>query len=192
MKLSIKHFNNDFMEKLYLKKGIDKTKPISFYSYVDEMSIDEWKKALPSIKYFMGFFHIQFSEGEHFMKKRFIDLLECWNEKNIQCGVVTNGSCLTNSVIKRIVSTNPFNTNMSTDGPDAEIHDYSIGVIGSLNKIKKSIRKLAEEKKLQNKNFPIFIKPTIHSKNLHTITEMPRWAMESGATSINFHMFIKR
>ena len=206
MKLAIKHFKNDLMEEVYLKTGIDKTKPISFYgivnekcnykcrycdywrlkNYVDEMSIDEWKKALLSIKDFVGSFHIQFSGGEPFIKKGFIDLLEFCNEKNIQWGVVTNGSCLTDSVIKRIVAANPFNINISTDGPDAEIHDYSRGVIGSLNKIKKSIQKLAEEKNLQNKDFPIVIKPTIHSKNLHTMTEMPKWAMESGATSINF------
>jgi MoaA/NifB/PqqE/SkfB family radical SAM enzyme len=206
MKLAIKHFKNDLMEEVYLKTGIDKTKPISFYgivnekcnykcrycdywrlkNYVDEMSIDEWKKALLSIKDFVGSFHIQFSGGEPFIKKGFIDLLEFCNENNIQWGVVTNGSCLTDSVIKRIVAANPFNINISTDGPDAEIHDYSRGVIGSLNKIKKSIQKLAEEKNLKNKDFPIVIKPTIHSKNLHTMTEMPKWAMESGATSINF------
>lgn len=206
MRLTAKHLKNDLMEELYLKTKIDNTKPVSFYglinekcnykcryceywrleNYVDEMSIDEWKKALLSIKEYVGTFHIQFSGGEPFIKKGFVDLLEFCNENDIKWGVVTNGSCLTESVIKRIVTANPFNINISTDGPIAEIHDYSRGITGSLNKIAKSIKMLAKERILQNKDFPIIIKPTVHAKNLHTMSKMVDWAHEVGATSINF------
>lgn len=206
IRLSSKHLKNDLMEEVYLKTKIDNTRPVAFYGlinekcnykcryceywrldkYVDEMTIDDWKRALISIKEYVGSFHIQFSGGEPFIKKGFVDLLEFCHENDIKWGVVTNGSCLTESVIKRLVAADPFNINISTDGPEEEIHDYSRGVSGSLRKISKSIKFLASEKIRQNKNFPIIIKPTVHAKNLHTMTKMAQWAKDAGATSVNF------
>ena len=204
--LTIKHLRNDLMEELYLKTGIDKTKPIAIYgeinercnykcrycgywkmpNYKDEMTIEQWQKALLSLKAFIGSFHIQFSGGEPFIKKGFVDLLEFCHKNDIQWGATTNGSCLTKDVIKRVVAAQPFNINMSIDGHIAEIHNYARGVKGSLEKITKNLQNLIEERNAQGASFPIIIKPTVHSKNLHIISEIPQWIQEIGATAVNF------
>lgn len=204
--LAMKHLRNDLMEELYLRTGIDNTRPIVFYgvvnercnykcryceywrleNYVDEMSIEEWQNALLSLKEYVGSFHIQFSGGEPFIKKGFVDLLEFCHQNNIKWGVVTNASCLTEPIVKRVVAAQPFNINISMDGPVPEIHNYSRGVKGSLEKITDNIRMLVKEKKAQGGDFPIIIKPTVHAKNLHTMTQMPQWVADIGATNINF------
>src|SRR5262245_1365075 len=92
--LGWKHAKNHLAEELYLKTGIDHTKPTTFYglvnercnvkcrfceywrleSYKDEMTIEEWQRALSSVKHFVGEFSISFSGGEPFIKNGFVDL----------------------------------------------------------------------------------------------------------------------
>ncbi len=204
--LAVKHIRNDLMEELYLRTNIDNTKPIVVYgvinercnykcryceywrlpNYQDEMTIEEWQKALLSLKEFIGSFHIQFSGGEPFLKKGFINLLEFCHENEIRWGVTTNGSSLNEDVIKRVVAANPFTINMSMDGHIAEVHNYARGIKGSLEKITKNLQNLVKERKVRGKSFPIIIKPTVHAKNLHIITEIPKWVQEIGATGVNF------
>ena len=204
--LALKHVRNEVMEELYLRAGIEGTRPTVFYgvvnercnyrcryceywrleNYKDEMSIEEWHKALLSIKEFVGSFHIEFSGGEPFIKKGFVDLIEFCHQNNIQWGVTTNGSCLTPETIKRVVAARPFNINMSMDGHDPEVHNYARGIKGSLEKITGHLKNLIQERNAQGASFPIIIKPTVHSKNVHLIAEMPQWVQDLGATAVNF------
>ena len=109
--LGTKHVRNAFSEELYLRTGRDITRPVSIFAevvercnykcrycdywrrpnYRDEMSIDEWKGALASLKEFIGSYHIEFAGGEPYIKKGFIDLLEFCKEQYIHWGVTTNG-----------------------------------------------------------------------------------------------------
>lgn len=204
--LAWKHVRNDLMEELYLKTKVDNTQPIVVYgvvnercnykcryceywrfeNYKDEMTIEQWQSALLSLKEFIGSYHIEFSGGEPFIKKGFIDLLEFCHEQGINWGVTTNGSCLTESTVKRVVAARPFNINISMDGHISEIHDYARGTKGSLEKITKNLQTLIQERQAQGATFPIIIKPTVHAKNLHIIAEMPRWVQAIGATAVNF------
>lgn len=204
--LAWKHVRNDVMEELYLKSGLEATHPTVFYgvvnercnykcryceywrlpNYKDEMSIGQWQDALLSLKDYIGSFHIEFSGGEPFIKKGFVDLLEFCHKNGIQWGVTTNGSCLTEEVVKKVVAARPFNMNISMDGHISEIHDYARGIKGSLDKITAHVKNLINERNNQNADFPVIIKPTVHSKNLHIITQMPQWVQELGATAVNF------
>jgi MoaA/NifB/PqqE/SkfB family radical SAM enzyme len=204
--LAIKHVRNDFMEEIYLKSGIDNTRPTVVYgvvnercnykcryceywrleNYKDEMSIEEWQQALLSLKEFIGPYHIEFSGGEPFIKKGFIDLIEFCHSNGLKWGVTTNGSCLTKENVKRVVAASPFNINISMDGHISEIHDYARGIKGSLERITTHLKYLIEERNRQGQSFPIIIKPTVHAKNLHIITQMPQWVKELGATAVNF------
>ena len=59
-----------------------------------------------------------------------------------QWGVTTNGSALTDSIIKRLVAARPFNINISIDSHVAEVHDFSRGIAGSFERITKQLKKL--------------------------------------------------
>ena len=194
------------MESLYLKTGIDKTKPIVVYgivneycnykcrycdfwrmpSYMNEISIEDWKNALMSLKEYIGPYHIEFSGGEPFLKEGFIDLIEFCYQNELKWGVTTNGSALTDSIIERLVAARPFNINISIDSHVAEVHDFSRGIAGSFERITKQLKKLITYRNDQGLSFPIILKPTVHAANLHVITDFPDWASELGATAVNF------
>src|SRR5262249_4846101 len=173
--LAWKHAHNAAAEALYLRTGYDATKPVTFYGlvnehcnvkcryceywrlkhYTQEMSIEEWQKALTSIKNFVGTFSINFSGGEPFIKPGFIDLLTWCNRNGISAGVTTNGSALTPRNAAKVVAANPFNVNISVDAPNAEVHDYLRGYPGLFAKLSNGIRYLLFERKRQGKKFPI-------------------------------------
>ena len=202
--LAWKHTRNAAAEEAYLRTGYDGTKPVTFYGlvnercnvkcryceywrlkhYVPEMTIDEWKSALTSIKEFVGNFSINFSGGEPFIKPGFIDLLGWCSSNNISAGVTTNGSALTKRNAAAVVASNPFNVNISVDAPTAEVHDYLRGYPGLFEKLSNGIRYLIAERDRQGKRFPINIKPTVNSKNFRLMPELVDWAIAKGVSCV--------
>jgi MoaA/NifB/PqqE/SkfB family radical SAM enzyme len=194
------HTVSALAESVYLKTGIDSTRPVSFYGlvnercnvkcryceywrfdeYSEEMSIAEWQQALTSVKRFVGNYSINFSGGEPLIKPGFIDLLGWCYDNGIKAGVTTNGSALTQANVKRIVAAHPFNVNISVDAPTAEVHDYLRGVPGLFDKLSAGIKFLLEERKAQGVQFPITIKPTITSRNFRLLPQLVDWAQEMG------------
>ncbi len=202
--LAWKHTQNAAAEELYLHTGYDNTKPVTFYGlvnercnvkcryceywrlkhYVDEMSIEQWKTALISIKDFVGQFSINFSGGEPFIKPGFVDLLAWCNRNNISAGVTTNGSALTKRNAAAVAASNPFNVNVSVDAPNAEVHDYLRGYPGLFDKLSDGIRYVLAERDHQGKKFPVNIKPTVNSKNFRLMPELINWAMDMGVSCV--------
>lgn len=204
--LAIKHVRNAFAEELYIKTKTDLTRPVTVYgivnercnykcryceywrlpNYVDEMTAEEWTNALVSLKEFIGPYHIEFSGGEPYIKKGFLDIARACHEHGIKWGVTTNGSAFSEKIIKQTVDLRPFNVNMSMDSHIAEIHNYARGIEGSLEKITKGIQMLIAERNAQGLDFPIIIKPVVHKLNYKTLPDMVDWVKELGATAINF------
>lgn len=205
-KLGIKHSQNAVAESIRIRTGYDITKPVTFYgivnercnvkcrqceywrlpTYKDEMSIEEWQSALLSIKEFVGEFSINFSGGEPYIKKGFLDLLAFGNKNGINCGVTTNGSCMTQENAAKTVAARPFNVNMSVDAPNAELHDYLRGQPGLFGKLSQGIKYLREEINRQGIKFPITVKPTLNRLNFRLMPELVEWAEKMGATAVNF------
>ena len=205
-KLAVKHTQNAVAESVYRNTGYDTTKPVTFYgiinehcnvkcrqceywrlkNYKNEMSIEEWKNALLSIKAFVGEFSINFSGGEPFIKKGFIDLLAFCGENGIHSGVTTNGSCMTKENAEKTVAARPFNVNFSVDAPYAELHDYLRGYPGLFAKLSNGIKYLREECDKQGVKFPITVKPTINKLNFRLLPDIVEWAEKMGVTTVNF------
>lgn len=204
--LALKHVRNAFAEELFIRTRTDVTRPVVVYGmvnewcnykcrycdywrlkeYREEMTIEEWQKALLSLKEFIGPFHIEYSGGEPYIKKGFVDLLQFCHDNGIHWGVTTNGSAFTEKIVKQTVAARPFNMNMSMDSHKAEVHDYSRGIQGSLDKITKGLKLLLAERAAQKQDFPVIIKPVVHRLNFRHLPEMVKWVQELGATAINF------
>ena len=200
VELGWKHSVSAVAEEVYLKIGVDATRPVTFYGlvnehcnvkcryceywrldkYNDEMTIEQWQKALLSVKDFVGEFSINFSGGEPFIKPGFIDLMAWCRENGIKAGVTTNGSALTRQNVERIVAAHPFNINISCDAPRAEIHDYLRGYPGLFEKLSNGIDYLLDERKKQNASFPITVKPTVNGLNFRYLPELVEWAAKKG------------
>ena len=206
-RLGTHHVRNAVAEEIYLRTGRDVTVPVSIYgeviercnykcrycdywrrpNYREEMSIDEWQKALLDLKEFIGHYHIEFSGGEPYIKKGFVDLLTFCGEHGLKWGVTTNGGAFGNEkVVDWTVAAKPFNINISIDSRDADIHNYSRGVEGSLDNIVAGIRALNRAKAKHGADFPIIIKAVVHKLNFRKLPEMVDWVRTIGATAINF------
>jgi MoaA/NifB/PqqE/SkfB family radical SAM enzyme len=206
-RLGTHHVRNAVAEEIYLRTGRDVTVPVSIYgeviercnykcrycdywrrpNYKDEMSIEEWQKALLDLKEFIGHYHIEFSGGEPYIKKGFIDLIKFCGEQDLKWGVTTNGGAFGNEkVVDWTVAAKPFNINISIDSRDADIHNYSRGIEGSLDDILAGIRALSRAKAKHNADFPIIIKAVVHKLNFRKLPEMVDWVRTIGATAINF------
>jgi MoaA/NifB/PqqE/SkfB family radical SAM enzyme len=204
-RLALKHAYNAAAEEIYLKTERDYTKPVTFYglvnercnvkcryceywrlaSYKDEMSIDEWKKSLLSVKDFVGTYSISFSGGEPFIKLGFLDLMAFCHANGIHSGVTTNGSALNRKNAQKLVAARPFNLNVSVDAPDAGLHDYLRGWPGLFEKLSNGIKYVREERDKAGLDFPIIIKTTVNSKNFRFLPDMVGWVKQVGATTLN-------
>lgn len=205
-RLALKHARNQATEEMYLRTGTDWTRPVTFYGlvnercnvrcryceywrlgkYVDEMTIEEWQKALLSIKDFVGVYSISFSGGEPFIKPGFLDLMLFCHRNGIRAGVTTNGSALNRKNSARLVEAQPFNLCVSVDAPDAALHDYLRGWPGLFQKLSDGIKCVREERDRKGVDFPIIIKPTVNKLNYRYLPDMVRWAKDMGATALNF------
>src|SRR5260370_22271930 len=121
--------------------------------------------AVLSIREFIGAYNIQFSGGEPFVKKGFVELVQFCHQKGIDWGVITNGSAFSRAVVKAVVDSSPSNIDISVDASSALIHDQVRGTPGSLAKITDGIGLLLEERKASRRRFPIRIKSTAHLRN---------------------------
>jgi MoaA/NifB/PqqE/SkfB family radical SAM enzyme len=203
--LALKHAANHLAEEAYIHLGKDFTKPITFYGlvnercnvkcryceywrlpkYKDEMSIEEWQKALLSIRDFVGTYSISFSGGEPFIKPGFLDLVEFCHRNGIRAGATTNGSALNKKNASRYVAARPWNLNVSVDAPFAELHDYLRGWPGLFQKLSDGIRCVRDEQAKQGIDFPIVLKTTVGKKNYRYLPDMLRWVKEIGATGLS-------
>jgi radical SAM protein with 4Fe4S-binding SPASM domain len=154
--------------------------------YRDEMTIAQWQVALSSLKDLIGHYTIQYSGGEPFIKKGFLDLLDFCYQQRIRWGAITNGSTLSRGTVERIVAAHPMNLDISVDGTTAEIHDTVRGIAGSLQQITRGVKLLRECRDRHGLNFPIRIKPTVHRLNFHNLPALVDWAEDIGATTIDF------
>jgi len=150
------------------------------------MTIEEWQKALLSIKDFVGKFSISFSGGEPFIKPGFLDLMTFCHQNGILAGVTTNGSALNRKNAAKLVAAHPWNLNISVDAPSAEVHDYLRGWPGLFQKLSDGIKYVRDERDRQGLTFPIIIKPTVGRKNYRYLPDMVQWVKDIGATALNF------
>src|SRR5262245_55865485 len=139
---------HEIQEALYLRTQMDITTPISILAhptercnyrclscdcwrretYPPEMTLGEWCDALTDLREFAGPCTVQFAGGEPFVFKPFLSLVEWCNANGIRWGVTTNGSALSKTTAKRVVSAKPLNVDVSVDGSSAGVHDASRGV----------------------------------------------------------------
>lgn len=206
IRLGISRARQDLREELYIRTRRDVTRPYAIRglltrrcnyrceycgdwrqgSYPDEMDLDQWRRALLSLKRFIGPFLIQFSGGEPFIFPGFCELMEFCREHAILAGVVTNGSRLDDETARRFVAARPANIDVSVDGTGPGSHDRVRGVPGSFGRIDAGIRTLRREMAAQGTSFPIRIKTTVHARNYRELPDLVRWCSEVGASTISF------
>lgn len=208
MHFAIGQLRSAVAEQAYLSTGLDYSRPTSIMANINEvcnyrcpmcmhwrpefarhseLSVDQWKNALASLREFLGSYLIAFLGGEPFIKPGFLDILEYCHESGISFTTTTNGSLLLRGdTIRRLVNAAPVHLNISVDGPTADIHDRSRGVAGAFEKIEHAIHAIRAEQQRTGQHFPIRIKPTVHLWNFRSMPSMVEWVQRIGADTVDF------
>ena len=204
--LGVKHLRSAAAEALYIQAGVDVTRPVTVYGevaercnykcrycdhwrrpYRDEMSVDQWKAALDDLKGWLGAFHIEFSGGEPYVKKGFLDIASHCRDNGLHWGVTTNGGAFRNKRIARdTVAARPSNINISIDSHRPDVHGHARGIPDSLSDILDGIANLKAEQQAQGVNFALVFKPVVHKLNFRELPQLVAWAVRNGATGVNF------
>jgi MoaA/NifB/PqqE/SkfB family radical SAM enzyme len=193
-------------EVLYLNTGVDLTWPVEIRAtvtlrcnykclqcacwrmkkYPEEMSVDQWKAALGSIKEFLGPYRIAFGGGEPFVLRGFLELLEYCGRESIDFGLITNGSAFASDhVVDRFVAARPLKLDISVDGATPELHDGLRGTPGSLESISDGMGRLRGAQQRLGIRFPIRIKTILNALNFRGMPDLVTWAEDRGATTID-------
>jgi mycofactocin radical SAM maturase len=86
----------------------------------------------------MGVFQVNFGGGEPFLRADFLDILDYAHAKGITTCVSTNGTVLTDSLVKRLVDMDLLYIQVSLDGASPETNDRIRGK-GTFERIMKGI-----------------------------------------------------
>ena len=205
VRLGLRRIDGAAREWAYLKLGIDFTRPDSIRATINhrcnykcpycyswqrteypEISIEEWKKGLLSLKEYIGKYTIQFSGGEPFLKKGFPELLTFCRDSDIRWGVISNGSVFTQKIVSQVVDALPLNIDISIDSPDPTANDVVRGAKGSVHVIAAGIQRLAAERRKKQGKFLIRVKPTVTAHNVETLPALVPWATGCGADMVDF------
>ena len=207
IKKGVERISTVSREELYLKMGVDLTRPTSvtcevnercnfkcqychFWQmpeYAPEISIAEWKVALAGLRSFLGRLHVEFIGGEPFLKQGFIELLEYCRDQGIEWGVITNGSAFTDRNVGRVVAALPTNIDISVDSPDPAVNDLVRGCPGFLNRIEAGLAKLRAERDARSLRLPIRIIVTVTRQNFRQLAGFAGWLKAHGADTVDFH-----
>ena len=206
VQLGLKHAHNRIAEFVRIRTHNDYTKPVTFIGHInercnvkcrqceywrlphykEEMTIEEWKRALLSIKDFVGNFSITFTGGEPYIRKGFLDLVTFGGQKGISCSIISSGSCMTKEISERTVAARPFSVHISVDAPNAALHDYLRGQPGLFSRLSDGITHMRREQDKQGVRFPIVVKPTLNRLNFRLMPELVKWSAGIGATAVHF------
>jgi MoaA/NifB/PqqE/SkfB family radical SAM enzyme len=202
-----RELRSSLAESLYIRAGIDRTLPCIVSATVtkrcnlrcpmcmdwrderyrgQELSVDSWKRVLRELHDFLGQYRVSFIGGEPFAYRGFVDLLKHCHQHGIEHDTTTNGTLITPSIARQLVSSRPLFLNVSVDGATSATNDRSRGMPRSLARVESAIRAIAAERKRQGITFPIRIKTVVHAWNFQEVPRLLPWLDEVGADSVDF------
>ena len=106
-----------------------------------ELSYEEWINILTVLKNWLGYYRLDISGGEPFLRKNLIDIIRFCHENGIQSVVTTSATLLTEEAIDILSGLSTLTLNISLDGFLSQTHDYLRGVPGTYQKVMDVLRK---------------------------------------------------
>ena len=205
--LALKHVRNAFAEELYLRTQTDLTRPIVVYGmvnewcnykcrycdywrlkeYREEMTIEEWQKALLSLKEFIGPFHIEYSGGEPYIKKGFRRPAAVLPRPRHPLGrdherLGVHRQDYQADSRRQAVQHQHVDGLAFARGP--QLFSRHRRVAGTDHQVAANC--CSPSGAAQKQDFPVIIKPVVHKLNFRQLPDMVDWVKELGATAVNF------
>lgn len=209
VRLAKSNILNLFACWLYKKFNIDFTYPINLYieithkcnsrckmcgiwksKKITELPSSQWIKIIKEIKNINRDIKVNFAGGEALLKNDFFEILNFCKKEKIIFGLTTNGKLLKKENIKKFLSFNPFNLNISLDSLNDKTY-YEIRGVPYLNEIKSNIYNLLQYKKEIKSDTIINLKTIVCSKNLKELKKIAIFARENQFAGITFQPVVK-
>lgn len=148
---------------------------------VDALSTEEWVDfALQSIA--CGVKKIRFSGGEPTLSKNLLVLCEVFRQAGVSLSMTTNGTLIGSDLAKELINSGIKHFTFSVDGPNAALHDKSVGVTGSFAKIESAISYLYDG----CTNTSISINCVLNSENIPYLKAIIDWAGRNRVKDVSF------
>ena len=115
--------------------------------------------------------HVFLSGGEPFVRDDILDIVETVKYEKLTCGIITNGTLLSEKKIKELVGLKTEYIMFSLHGP-RDIHDRITGLEGAFNKLIEAITLMSRMRKTTK----IFINCVITDSNIDHLNEVIQFA----------------
>lgn len=151
--------------------------------YERDMGIDNAKKMLNIIKS-SGVSEIVLSTKEPLAYPNICELLEYCADLNLYVTLVTNGTLITDRVLRCLSKCKVKNLSVSLEGISAETNDYVRGK-GVFEKVIDAVDRVDELNYTTKYSFPLALQISLTSKNYSEIKEMIDWFEKSPFMAVN-------
>lgn len=147
----------------------------------DELSAEDFKKVLDSVKKHYGTKTIMLNVtgGEPLIRKDLFDITAHADKIGFKWGLVTNGTLITDEVIKKMKKTHMSTITISLDGME-KTHDEFRHIPGGFNKIITAIEKLVKEDFIEH----IQVTFIANKNNINELPEVYRLLSMMGINSL--------
>lgn len=135
-------------------------------------------------------FNISLSGGEPTIFKPLYEALEEAQKLGANFGFTTNGLSLTKQNVRRILSYDPFNINVSLESVDAELNESLRPMKDGTKRTLEGIENLLAEKERTGSRVSVIVKPTIMEQNYRKLPDLVRHFGKGSKVQINFQPYV--
>lgn len=115
------------------------------YRETGEMTTEEVKKVIDIIADDAKVPSLSFTGGEPTLRDDLFELIKHGREKGLRVNLITNGRrCANKEFVQKLVDAGLNSAQVSIEGPDAQTHDYIVGVPGAFDQTVQGVRNLRE------------------------------------------------
>ena len=147
--------------------------PVDFAKYPDELSTEEWKRALTQARK-MGAVQLGFSGGEPLTRKDLPELVKHARQLGYYSNLITSGYGLTEEKIIQLKEAGLDHIQVSIQASTQELNDHLAGTESYQHK--KAVAHLVKKH-----GYPMVLCVVIHRQNIHQMQQILDMATELGA-----------
>ena len=115
------------------------------YRESGEMTTEEVKRVIDIIVNDAHVPSLSFTGGEPTLREDLFDLIAHARQRGLRVNLITNGiRCHDKEFVQKLVDAGLSSAQVSIEGPDAETHDYIVGIPGAFDKTVQGIKNLQE------------------------------------------------
>ena len=135
-------------------------------------------------------FNISLSGGEPTIYKPLIPSLELSQKLGVNFGFTTNAIALTKEHVRRILSYDPFNINVSLESTDPKINEHLRPMKDGTARTLAGIDNVMAEKERIGARVSVIVKPTIMEQNYRGLPNLVRHFGKGSKVQISFQPFV--